>query len=242
MYKQKGFSAIEGLLIVFVIAVIGAASFYVSNRSNDGDAQLSVDSSESSELKEELPTNLDGLKTIEEIEAIAGVSDTVSIIGYKLESSDSGSEYVITLSNGKKLVIDAVSGEVLSEESTDVSSSSSNIAVNVSLKEAYAIASSRYDSPIKEIEFELEDNEATYKIEYRDGSKVEIDATSGTLVKFETDDDSEDNEKQEDEREDEDEDEYEDEDREESEEEDESEDESEDEDEDDDESEDEDRR
>lgn len=187
MTNQKGFSAVEVLIVIAVIGVLGFSGYYVANRNSD-DAQLSVDSTESVETLEELPTDLEGLKTIDEIEGIAGVSDTVSILSYKLESSDSKTEYVIILSNGKKLVIDAVSGEVLSEETTDVNSYSGNVAVNISLKEAYALAASRYSSPIKDIEFETEDTKATYKVEYADGSKVEIDASSGSVIKEETKD------------------------------------------------------
>jgi uncharacterized membrane protein YkoI len=185
MSNQKGFSAVEGLLVVIVIGVIGFSGYYVVNRNNN-ETQLSVDTTESSELSEELPIDLEGLKTIEEIETVAGVSDTVSMLSYKLESSDSKTEYVVILSNGKKLVIDARTGEILSEEDTDVSSLSSSIPINVSLKEAYALATARYQSPVKDVEFEVEDTKATYKIEYLDGSKVEIDASTGSIVKSET--------------------------------------------------------
>lgn len=212
MSNQKGFSAIEGLIVMVVIAVIGFSGYYVVNRNNN-ETQLSVDSTESSELSEELPIDLEGLKTIEEIETVAGVSDTVSMLSYKLESSDSKTEYVVILSNGKKLVIDARTGEILSEEDTDVSSYSSTAPINLSLNEAYTLAASRYSSPIKEIEFEIEDDKATYKIEYLDGSKVEIDASTGSVVKSETkkeeyedsSDDSEDDDSSDDDYEDEDE-------------------------------------
>lgn len=187
MNNQKGFSLVEGLIVIAVIGVLGFSGYYVVNRNND-ETQLSVDTSESSELSEELPLNLEGLKSIEEIESIAGVSDSVSVLSYKLETSDSKTEYVIVLSNGKKIVIDARTGEVLSEENTDVSSYSSVAPVNVSLNEAYTLATSRYSSPVKEIEFEIEDDKATYKIEYLDGSKVEIDASTGSVVKSETKD------------------------------------------------------
>lgn len=187
MKSQKGFTLVEGLIIIAVIGIIGFSGYYVANRSNNN-TQLSTDSSESVELQEELPSDLQGLKSIEEIEAVAGVSDSVTILSYKLESSDSKTEYILVLSDGRKLVIDAVTGEVLSEETTDVSSYSGDVPINMSLKEALALATSRYDNPVKEIEFELEDKKATYKIEYMDGSKVEIDASTGTVVKAETKD------------------------------------------------------
>jgi len=206
MSEQKGFSAVEGLIIVAVISVVGFSSYYVVNR-NDSDTQLSVDTSQSSELSEELPDDLEGLKSMNEIESIAGVSETISIISYKLESSDSKTEYVIKLSNGKRLVIDARTGQVLSEEDTDVSSPSSKVPINMSLKEAFALATSRYSSPVKEIEFETEDTKVTYKVEYVDGSKVEIDASTGSVIKSETKDekqeDKSDDEKDEHEEEDE---------------------------------------
>ena len=204
------------MIIIAVIGVIGFASYYVMGRNNN-EEQASIDTVNSIESIEELPNNLEGIKTMEEIEEIAGANSEVSIINFKLESKDGKYEYIVILSDGRKLVIDASTGKVLSEETTDVSEDDkipAGISVNVTPSEAYAIASAQSTSSIKQIEFEVEDKKVTYKVEFRDGSKVEIDATNGNIIKSEIEDESEDDQyedESEDEQEDQEDDQYEDE-------------------------------
>lgn len=202
------------VLIVMAFVVVGAGFAYW-RISNNNDELSSINGQNDAEIIQALPENLDSLKTIEEIEQISGVTDGVTIIGFVLESENDKTVYKVTLSNGKKLVIDASTGEVLSDETTDISDEEkipAGIEITLSPIQAYKLAATKSSSPIKSIEMEVEDKKVTYKIEYKDGSKIEIDATSGAVLKSEIKGESEDSsDENEEEHEDEDEDESEDE-------------------------------
>lgn len=186
--NQKGaIGHIEIFIIVLVVAVGGFAVWRVIDANNSN--QASIDTTEEVSQLEALPTDLGGLKTIEEIEEISGANvEGVTIVGFVLESENNGYVYKVTLSNGQKLVIDASSGAVLSEETTDVSKDDKipdGVTVNVGPGEAYALAMKQANGEVVKIEMEVEDNKVTYKIEFKDGSKVEIDASTGAIVKME---------------------------------------------------------
>ena len=177
------------LLVVAVVGVVGVGYWRVSS-TKKSQSHLT----DTTEQTQALPQNLQDLKTLDEIGQIAGVTDSTSIIKFVLESKDGGYVYKVILSNGKKLVIDASTGKVLSEETTDVSEDDkipAGVQVTVSPADAYRIAAQKSSSPIKSIEMEVEDKKVVYKIEYRDGSKIEINAVGGAVIKSEIKDESE---------------------------------------------------
>ena len=188
-------------LILLAVAVIGVGSLVYWRVSNTkSKTQANVAETNRQEQITPLPDNLQGLKTQEEIKQIAGTSTGVDVVSLVLESKDGSFVYKIVLSNGKKLVIDAQSGKVLSQETTDVAESDkipAGVQVKISSDQAYKIAASKHSSPIKTIEMETEDKKVVYKIEYKDGSKIEIDATTGAVLKSEFKDEQ-DNQDQED--------------------------------------------
>lgn len=176
-------------LVLVVVAVGGFAYWRVSNANNQ-----SAHTSDAEQV-ETLPTDLTSVKTLEEIEQIAGVTDSVTIIKFTLENENGMVIYKVTLSNGRKLTINGVTGQIISEETTDISDDDkipAGLTITISPAEAYKLASTKSSSPIKSIELEVEDKKVVYKVEFKDGSKVEIDATNGTFIKAEVKDESED--------------------------------------------------
>lgn len=178
------------LLLVGVLGVVGLGYWRVS--SSNKTVNRSADDSQIEQVQT-LPQNLQDLKTLDEVGVIAGATSDVSIIKFVLESKDGAFVYKVVLSNGKKLVIDASTGNVLSEETTDVSEDDkipAGIQITTSPADAYRLAAANSTSPIKSIEMEVEDKKVVYKIEFLDGSKVEIDASSGAILKSEIKDES----------------------------------------------------
>lgn len=180
--EQKG--AIDPLIIVIVVLVlvIGALAFWIVDSAKDTN-QASRNSSEQAETKEEVVSDV---KTLDEVKQISNFGDGVTITSSELEDKDGIKVYKLVLSDGRKLVVNASTGDVISEEKTDsTSQDDSKVSATITESEAEAIAATKSTSSIKKIELESEDTKATYKIEFEDGSKVEIDATSGTIIKSE---------------------------------------------------------
>ncbi len=172
------------MIVVVVVLLVGGFVVWEAASSNN-DNQANTESIEQIEM---LPGNLDTLKSLDEIEEIAEAGDGVSVISFVLETKDGRTVYKIILSNGQKLEIDAVTGETLSQETTDVSEDDkipARVDINISPSQAYQKASSKSSSEIKSVEMEVEDTKVVYKIEFEDGSKIEIDATTGNIVKSE---------------------------------------------------------
>lgn len=172
------------LLAVIVLGAIGIGFWRVN--SSDKTLNRSVDTQ--AEQAQPLPQNLQDIKTIDEVAQIAGATNSTSVIKFVLESKDGKYVYSIVLSDGKKLVIDASSGKVLSEETTDVSGDDqipAGVQITVSPADAYKIAAAKSSIPIKSIEMEVEDKKVVYKIEYEDGSKIEINASDSAVIKSE---------------------------------------------------------
>lgn len=211
-------------LILAVVAVVAVGVFAYVRVQNSNKASLHTGNQETADQLQTLPENLTDIKTLAELEQIAGVDSSTSIIKFVLENDGGTNVYKVVLSNGRKLVINATTGAIISEETVDVSGDEqlpAGVKINITPAQAYAQAASRSSSPIKSIELEVEDKKVVYKIEYKDGSKIEIDATTGAVIKAEIKDESEDDEDededkdedQEDEDEDKDEDQHEDEDK-----------------------------
>ncbi len=206
-------------LIVMAVAVLSVIGFSAWRVTSSNKTQNHIDNNSQSNQVKPLPENLNSLKTIDEVGQIAGVNTNTSIVKFVLESKDGKYVYILVLSNGKKMVIDANNGSIISSETTDISDDDkipSGVAITLSLADAYNLASSKSSSPIKTIEMEVEDKKVVYKVEYQDGSKIEINATGGSILKSEikgqpkqdsddsSDDEAEDSSENEDEDEDED--------------------------------------
>lgn len=203
MKKLNESGALDLMLVAIIVAVLGIGGLaYWRIKESNKSTQTRSNGSDASEQIEALPNNLEGMKSLDEIEQIAGLSSGVDIISFVLESKDGGYEYKIITSDGRKLVINAATGAILSEESTDVSDDDkipAGLEITVSPAQAYQIAAAKSSSQIKKIELEVEDKKVVYKVEFRDGSKVEIDATNGAVLKSEIKDESEDEDENEDE-------------------------------------------
>lgn len=166
------------LVIVIVVLVVAFGGYVIWNETNNKE--------QDSQSQVNLPDVASDVKSIGEIEEALALDKQVTILSYVQENKDGIKVYVIALSDGRKLIVNASSGEIISEEKTDSPDENEDqVKINVSLDEARKTAESLSSSPVKKIELETEDTKATYKVEFVDGSKVEIDATSGEVNKSE---------------------------------------------------------
>lgn len=194
MKNEKGFSAVEILIIIIVIGFIGFAGYYAANR-NENETQLSIDSSETVELKDELPSDLSNIKSISEIQTQAQEENSdKSIVGVELETDDGKTVYVIHFNDGSVVVYDAFTGAMVEinddndDEIEDDELIPAGFVAGVSIQDAINTAKqNRPNSTLEKVELELEDGVVVYSVRFTDESRVDIDAISGEIRRLKDD-------------------------------------------------------
>ena len=137
----------------------------------------------------QLPSNLDGVKTIEEIKAIAAAdSQGKSISSVELENEEGTLVYKVKYSDGTYRLYDAKTGEAFVKigEIEKEDNVPANFVAGVTLQQARDIAASkRPGQAISKIELEMENGTVVYSIRFADGGKVYVNASNGSVLKIE---------------------------------------------------------
>lgn len=182
--SQSGFAHVG--LIVLVTAVVTVGGFAYWRVSNSNKTQYSGSDTSEVQKLEVLPESIDQIKSLDEIQQIATSSKDVAIISFVLETKDGTVVYKVKTSDGREVIIDAETGRILSESTFEVADDEdlpSGVSITVSPSEAYRLATAEYGKRVKQIELEVEDNKVVYKIEFIDGSKIELNASNGVVVR-----------------------------------------------------------
>jgi len=188
--NSKGFSHVELVIVAVVLGLIGGAGYYVYNKNNTSNSE--VVQSETAETKV-LPANLDEVLSLEKVEEIAKKDDaTISIKGIELKTEDGVLVFVIHLSNGKELTINAVTGSQIAlsnDDNEDDDTLPASLTTKVSLTSALAIATKQHpDVAVEKIEIETEDGILVYRVKFVDEALVEVDANNGSIMEVKTKD------------------------------------------------------
>lgn len=185
--RQSGFSAIEIVIGVVVVVIIGLLGwkFFSSMQSNTQKSDV-ADSSKTAEIDTTKLTDLADLATIQK-SALDGKSD-VTITGIQLKTEDGKLVYQATLSDGTVLTFDATSGAKLSEEKEKADDTAKSLPANFSggigLARAVEVAlKAAPNSAVKEIELEEDDGTLVYHIKFTNEARVDVDATTGEVVR-----------------------------------------------------------
>lgn len=195
MLKQKGFTAVEGIIIIVIVGIIGFAGWTVLNRS-DSDTQLSVDSSEKSELVDELPDDLSFVLPVSEIQTKAE-SENVdkSVSGIELEFEDGVVVYVVHFNDGSVVVYDARTGDILQvgddndDEIEDEDRVPAGFVAGITIQEAIDIAKQqRPSSKLRKVELEVENGMVVYSVRFTDDSRVDVNALNGAIQRLKNED------------------------------------------------------
>ena len=120
-----------------------------------------------------------------------------NIIDFEYDHDDNTPHYEIDIKNGNEkieLYIDATTGKVTVKE-REVYNKNSNVQVNqtakiLTEKEAIAIAQNKAKGTVTKVELDEDDDILVYEIEIENGNTeydFEIHATTGKILKFETD-------------------------------------------------------
>lgn len=179
-----GLRALPGLAALAAIVIVGSASAIVAtNQTNRA---------RNSEI--EIPTNLDGVKSIDEIRSLA-LTDVPNgtIVGIELEQEDNGLVYKVKFADGSVRLYNAKTGANLTANSgveTD-DSVPAGFTPSVTLVDARAIAQAqRPGQTITKIELESENGVIVYSVRFSDGGRVDVNATDGSILRVRTADSS----------------------------------------------------
>lgn len=185
--NQSGFAILEVLLIIVLVAAVTGIGYYVYNQRKT--THSSTESSQTGTQAEMLPSNLTGLIQFSEAQKIAAdANPTDTVIRVTLETEEGKPVYVITFKSGKKVLVDAKSGTIVTKKQAEAEKNKQELTSNstadvISVSEAKAIiAKIAGDRSIKQIELEDEDGTLIYSAELSDGSKVVINAVSGAVI------------------------------------------------------------
>lgn len=182
--NTKGFSHVELVIVVVVLGLIGGASYYVYNKNNTLNSETTQSETAATKV---LPASLDEVLSLEKVEEIAKKDDTtLSIKGIELKTEDGLLVYVIHLSNGKELTINATTGDQIAlsdDDGEDDDTLPANLAAKISLTSALAVAKKEHPGvAIEKIEIETEDGILVYRVKFIDEALVEVDANNGSIM------------------------------------------------------------
>lgn len=191
--NQSGFGHIELMLVLVAVGIIGFGVWRVMSSDQLPDNRQAAVTSQSQQSEaEELPSDVSGLRTLEEIQVLAAESSSEAILGIELEVEDGVVVYSVHLADGSVLYFDASTGEVLQlsddnddEIGEDASTIPGDFVTGVSLQQALDIAKEkRPNSVVKKIEFEVEDGVVVYSVRFTDDSRVDVNALDGTIQRL----------------------------------------------------------
>lgn len=182
--NQKGFSIIEILIVVAVLGLVGFIGFRFIDNQQDKSNQLNNESV--------LPESLTEVKSIDEIITLAALDiATRDVLAVELEQKDEGLVYSIKLGDGTKLVFDALTGNKVLLKSSDGVETDDDTPLPVGFKPGITLGAAvqtaktqRVGKFVEKVELEVEDGIVVYSVRFSDEGRVDIDATTGSVLRI----------------------------------------------------------
>lgn len=181
---QNGFTIIEILIVVVVLGIVGFVGWKFMDSKQQNTSQLNNQAV--------LPESLADIKPIDEIIALAASEiGTRQVLAAELEQEDEGLVYLIKLSDGTVLVFDAKTGNKVQLKSNDSAKSDEDKPLPVGFKPVVTIAAAvqtaktqRVGKAVEKVELEVEDGIVVYSVRFGDDGRVDIDATTGNILRI----------------------------------------------------------
>lgn len=191
--NTHGFAHTLALLSLVVVLGVGSVGYYVYNKTKENANNSEVSETE---VKQEVPLTADltGVKTIDEIKtAAAGDIGTNAIRSIELELEDGTLVYKVTLSDKTVLVFDAkTAAQVTTTKATEAEfevddNLPANTSTVISADKAKEVAqAAQPGKTITKIELEMEEGKLVFSVRFSDKSRVDVDATTGAVVRTKT--------------------------------------------------------
>lgn len=183
--QEDGFSVVELLIVAAVLSVIGFGVWKVAgSRQTDNDKRTTA-------AHAVMPDNLSGLKTIDEILGLAAAEiGARQILAIELQLEDTGLVYSVKLADGSSLAFDArTGGKVQADDHTDPEKDEDK-ALPAAFRPAVTLESAlqsakekRPGKTVSKIELEVEDGVVVFSVRFSDRGRVDVDATSGAVLR-----------------------------------------------------------
>jgi uncharacterized membrane protein YkoI len=160
-----------------LVALVGVGTYNIGFNKSEDAALRSV----------ELPTDLSGLKPIDEIRSLAavGLVQGVSISSVELELEENVLVYKVKFSDGTFKLYNARTGEMVAKSDLEIDASvPANFVASVTIDSARATAQGIFpDKTVNKIELETENGIVVYSVRFTDDSRVDVSATDGSVVR-----------------------------------------------------------
>jgi uncharacterized membrane protein YkoI len=192
---QKGLS--RALIVALVLGIFAAGGYYFLRRDNNTTAPNREVTQEEITLVSPLPTDI---LTVESIRSMAeNEVPNMAITSIELEVEDGIYLYKVKMADGNVYFFDAQTGDKVTRtdtaETVEVQDGSlpTNFATSITFDDARRIAlEQKQNGVIEKIELEVEEGITVYSVRFNDDTRIDIDATTGAIVRNEqsTDDDS----------------------------------------------------
>jgi uncharacterized membrane protein YkoI len=174
----KKLNTASGLAVIALLVVVGGASAMISSKQTRSN----------SERKTEIPANLEGVMSIEDIKAkaIAEVP-SVDVTGIELENEDGVLIYKVRYADGSYRFFDAKTGEIINDSVAGLEKDDSvpaGYVPGIDLAMARSIAQDqRPGKTINKIELETENGVVVYSVRFSDDGRVDINANDGSVLR-----------------------------------------------------------
>jgi uncharacterized membrane protein YkoI len=184
--NQLGFALAHLLPVVVAVLAVGGVSAYVvmkqHQKTNNSESSVSKEAT----LAAPLPTDL---LTVDKVKELATAQKPASnVLAVQLENEEGILLYKVKLGDGTILVFNARTGAVVTGTAKGEFEGQANLPAD--LKAAIAISKAKdiaqaqkAGSTVKKIELELEDGILVYSVRFTDGSRVDVNANDGTVVR-----------------------------------------------------------
>ena len=185
--NQNGFAHITIILVIVVIGVISVAGWRVLDRQRENNKPVGQLNNQ-----QILPENLAGIKSIDEIITFAATEIAArQVLSAELEQEDEGLVYLIKLSDETVLAFDAMTGNKVQHNYHDEGETDDDTALPAGFKPAITLdaavqtaKSQRIGKAVEKVELEVEDGIVVYSVRFSDDGRVDIDATTGSVLRI----------------------------------------------------------
>lgn len=178
----KKFNTVPGMAALAALLVVGSVSGVLASNH----------AKKVSERSSALPSNLEGLVSMESVRAkVLAEVPTAQIAGIELENEGGTLYYKVRFSDGTFKLYDAKTGELVikpnAEDGEKDESVPAGFVAAISLDQARSTAQAkRPGHTITKIEQEVENGVVVYSVRFADGSRVDVNATDGSVVRVST--------------------------------------------------------